>query len=82
MSQPDRRRVNFLIPNDLYKEIKKFKTSTKTTQSDFFREAAKSYIEKIKKEKLIQELVEGYKAKAELNLKICEEFKYVDGEGS
>ncbi|GAI25335.1 unnamed protein product, partial [marine sediment metagenome] len=35
---------------------------------------------KIEQEKLEMELAEGYKAKAKLNLKICEDFKFVDGE--
>jgi len=46
----------------------------------FVREATEVYINKIKEEKIKKELAEGYKVKAKLNLKICEDFKYTDGE--
>jgi len=35
---------------------------------------------KLEQERIERELIEGYKAKAKLNLKICEDFKFVDGE--
>jgi hypothetical protein len=34
---------------------------------------------RIKKQRLEEELTEGYRAKAKLNLKISKDFKYVDG---
>jgi len=39
-------------------------------------------IKNIERQKLEENLKQGYKAKAELNKKICGDFKYVDGEPS
>ena len=44
------------------------------------REATKEYLEKIKMETLKNALIEQCKDTAELNLEICNDFKYVDGE--
>jgi hypothetical protein len=44
------------------------------------REATKEYIEKVKMEILKKELIEQGKDTAKLNLKICDDFKYADGE--
>jgi hypothetical protein len=44
------------------------------------REATKEYLEKIKMETLKKALIEQCKDTAKLNLEICDDFKYVDGE--
>jgi len=44
------------------------------------REATKEYLEKIKIETLKKALIEQCKDTAKLNLEICNDFKYVDGE--
>jgi len=44
------------------------------------REATKEYIEKIKMETLKKALIEQCEDTAKLNLEICNDFKYVDGE--
>jgi len=44
------------------------------------REATKEYFEKIKMETLKKALIEQCKDAAKLNLEICNDFKYVDGE--
>lgn len=44
------------------------------------REATKEYIEKIKMEMLKKALIKQCKDTAKLNLEICNDFKYVDGE--
>ena len=51
-----------------------------TDFSKFIRDAAREKVEKIEQQKLEEILKEGYKAKAELNKKICKDFKYVNGE--
>ncbi len=80
MSKSDQKRMNFLISKNQLDEMTQLITSLNTTQSDFIREALKKHIERLKKQRLEEELVEGYKAKAKLNLKICKDFRYVDGE--
>ena len=44
------------------------------------REAAKEYLEKIKMERLRKSLIKQCKDTAKLNIEICNDFKYVDGE--
>ena len=73
-----RKNINF--PVDLLREINSLTKKSKTDFSKFVREATKEYVNHIKKAQLKKELEEGYKAKAKLNLKISEDFKYVDGE--
>ncbi len=51
-----------------------------TNFSEFVREATEERLERIEQERLEMELAEGYRVKAKLNLKICEDFKFVDGE--
>jgi metal-responsive CopG/Arc/MetJ family transcriptional regulator len=73
-----RKNINF--PEDLLREVNSLTKKSKTDFSKFVREATKEYVNNLKKEQLKKELEEGYKAKAKLNLKISEDFKYVDGE--
>lgn len=73
-----RKNINF--PVDLLKEIYSLTKKSKTDFSKFVREATKAYVNNLKKAQLKKELEEGYKAKAKLNLKISEDFKYIDGE--
>ncbi len=44
------------------------------------REATKEYLEKVKMETLKKALIEQCKDTVKLNLEICNDFKYVDGE--
>lgn len=80
MLKSDQKRMNFMMSKNQLDEMAHLITSLNMTQSDFIREALKKHIESLKKQRLEQELAEGYKAKAKLNLKICKDFKYVDGE--
>ncbi len=73
-----RKNINF--PMDLLKEINSVTKKSKTDFSKFVREATKEYVNNFKKAQLKKELEEGYKAKAKLNLKISEDFRYVDEE--
>ena len=75
-SKTVRKNINF--PVDLIKKISEVKEDTDF--SNFIREAAKEKVKNIERQKLEENLKQGYKAKAELNKKICGDFKYVDGE--
>ena len=44
------------------------------------RKTTKEYLKKIKMEMLKKALIEQCKDTAKLNLEICDDFKYVDGE--
>jgi len=74
------KRININFSDNLLYEIKRTSKELNMNLSEFVREATEVYSSKIKEEKLKKELAEGYKAKAKLNLKICEDFKYTDGE--
>jgi len=73
-------KVNICLPIELKEEIKKISEEQNTNFSNFIREAAKERLIKIKKEKLRKELIEQCRETAELNIKICDDFKYIDGE--
>ena len=75
-SKTVKKNINF--PVDLIKKIAEVKEDTDF--SKFIRDAAREKVEKIEQQKLEEILKEGYKAKAELNKKICKDFKYVNGE--
>ncbi|MBA7575005.1 hypothetical protein ES708_16821 [subsurface metagenome] len=73
-------RVNILLPDKLKEEVKKISKKRNTNFSYFVREATEEHLTRVKKEILEKELIEQCKETAKLNLEICEEFKYVDGE--
>jgi len=73
-------KVNICLPNELREEVKKISKKQKTNFSYFVREATKEHLNRIKKEILKKELIDQCKETAKLNLEICDEFKYVDGE--
>jgi len=73
-------KVNISLPTELKEEIKKISKEHKTNISNFIREAAKERVKKIKREKLVTELIEQCKETSKLNIEICNDFKYVDGE--
>ena len=73
-------KVNICLPNELREEVKKISKEQKTNFSYFVREATREHLNRIKKEILKKELIDQCKETAKLNLEICDEFKYVDGE--
>ena len=73
-------RKNICFSPDIIEEAKKITKEINVNFSDIVREATKEYLEKIKMESLKNALIEQCKDTAELNLEICNDFKYVDGE--
>lgn len=73
-------KVNICLPIELKEEVKKISKEQKTNFSYFVREATREHLNRIKKERLKKELIDQCKETAKLNLEICDEFKYVDGE--
>lgn len=72
--------VNIFLPDKLKEEVKKISKKQNTNFSYFVREATKEHLNRVKKEILKKELIEQCKETAKLNLEVCDEFKYVDGE--
>jgi DNA-directed RNA polymerase specialized sigma subunit len=73
-------RKNICFPHNILEETKKISKEMNINFSYLVREATKEYIEKVKTEILKKELIEQGKDTAKLNLKICDDFKYADGE--
>ena len=73
-------RKNICFPSDMLEETKKITKELNTNFSDIVREATKEYIERVRKETLKKALIEQSKDTAKLNLEICSDFKYVDGD--
>jgi len=73
-------KINICFPTELKEEVKKISKERNTNFSYFVRMATQEYLDRINKEKLEKELIDQCKETAKLNLEICDEFKYVDGE--
>jgi metal-responsive CopG/Arc/MetJ family transcriptional regulator len=74
------KRKNINFPINLINKINSICDSLNTNFSEFVRKATEERLVKIEQERIERELIEGYKAKAKLNLEMCEDFKFVDGE--
>ena len=70
------RRLNITIPEDVAKELDKVPNKSK-----FIAQAVSEKIKRIKKEKLIKELKEGYRATKEEDKALNEEWKKITIEG-
>jgi hypothetical protein len=64
----------------MIEETKEITKELNVNFSDIVREATKEYLEKVKMETLKKALIEQCEDTAKLNLEICNDFKYVDGE--
>jgi len=73
-------KINICFPTELKEEVKKVSKERNTNFSYFVRMATQEYLNRINKEKLEKELIDQCRETAKLNLEICDEFKYVDGE--
>ena len=73
-------RKNICFSNDIIEEAKEITKELNVNFSDIVRKATKEYLEKVKMETLKKALIEQCKDTAKLNLEICNDFKYVDGE--
>jgi metal-responsive CopG/Arc/MetJ family transcriptional regulator len=82
MPKTQMRRINLDLTSIQYEEMAKLMAEKGMKLSQFIREAVDEYIAKIEREKLEKELKQGYLAKAELNVKTCQEFEPVDGENT
>jgi len=69
--------VNF--PEPLYEQTQEAVQELSVTRSELIRQAVYEYLRRMERRKLTRELVEGYRANADLNRELSEEFLYVDG---
>jgi len=80
MPKTQMRRINLDLSSCQYEEMSRLMAEKGMNLSQFIREAVDEYIAKIEREKLEKQLKQGYLAKAELNIEICQEFEPIDGE--
>lgn len=73
-------RLSFFINSELSKKILKISKQTNSTVSEIARKALQNFIDHIEKEKIENELKEGYKANYDYYLKTQSEWKYADKE--
>lgn len=82
MPKTQMRRINLDLSSLQYEEMARIMTEKGMKLSQFIREAVDDYIAKIERQKLEEQLKEGYQARAKLNIKICQEFERIDGENA
>ncbi|MDW7761226.1 MAG: CopG family transcriptional regulator [Acidobacteriota bacterium] len=76
------RRINLDLSSLQYEKMTKIMTEKGIKMSQFIRDAVDGHIEKIERQKLEEQLREGYLAKAKLNIETCREFESIDGENA
>ncbi|MBM4350812.1 MAG: hypothetical protein FJ106_13110 [Deltaproteobacteria bacterium] len=72
-------RMNITIPKELADEIEKMTPSRK--RSSFIAEALRQKVKDLQRERIEQELEEGYKMNRDESLSIAREFECLDMEG-
>ena len=79
-SRSGRNRIIVEFPDDLLSEADRAVAELKLNRSTFIRNSVQDALARLRRAKFEAELAEGYREQAELNRRICEEFKYVDAE--
>ncbi len=74
------RRVAVDFPAPLWDRAERATQELSINRSELVRQAVQQFIEKFQREKLEKELAEGYRANADLDRRIGEEFSAVDYE--
>ena len=74
------RKVIVEFPAALYEETQRAVKELSVKRSVLIRDAVHEYLRRLQRQKLARELAEGYRANAELNQRISEEFRHVDAE--
>jgi metal-responsive CopG/Arc/MetJ family transcriptional regulator len=80
MSPKTTTKITLNFPQGLLELVDGTAAQLEITRSALIRTAVAEYTKKLREEKLKRELIEGYKANAELLRQTSEDFKYVDGE--
>ena len=74
------RKIIVEFPPALYAETQRAVTELATKRSILIRDAVSEYLRRLERQNLARELAEGYRANAELNRTISEDFIHVDAE--
>ena len=73
-------KVTLNLSHELLEEVDGTAARLDVTRSDLIRTAVTEYTRRVREEILKKELMEEYKANADLLRQTSEDFKYVDGE--
>ena len=74
------KKVIIEFPAALYAETQKAVEELTVKRSVLIRSAVSEYLKRLERRKLAQELAEGYRANAELNRRVAEDFAHLDSE--
>jgi metal-responsive CopG/Arc/MetJ family transcriptional regulator len=74
-------RLNLQLPEELLESLRRRAEQLQTTPPELARRLLRQGLEEIEREELDRRLVEGYRALAEENRRLLEEFSAVDSEG-
>ncbi len=77
---PASRKIIVDFPADLYEETQRAVEELSVKRSALIRVAVSEYLRRLARRKLARELADGYRANAELNRQVSEEFVHVDGD--
>ena len=80
MASTGTKKVIVEFPEDLLKQAESVASELSTDRSKLIRSAVETFLEERAKNKLEEELAEGYRNFAALDLAIAKEFEYVDSE--
>jgi Arc/MetJ-type ribon-helix-helix transcriptional regulator len=80
--KPQRSRVITEFPPDLLSAADQAARERNSSRSDLIREAVREFLAQLRRARFEAELGEGYRKNAELDRRLCDEFRYVDAEGS
>jgi predicted DNA-binding protein len=78
--QPNKVRLSIQIPSELKSKLSKLSVFQGKKVSVLVRESIEEKLEEIEKVILEEKMKQAYQALAQENLKISEDFKYVDSE--
>ena len=78
--QPNKVRLSIQIPSELKSKLSQLSVFQGKKVSVLVRESIEEKLEKIEKMILEEKMKQAYQALAQENLKISEDFKYVDSE--
>lgn len=77
---PRTKRIMISLPNNLLEEVDGVAEMEKRTRSEFIREAMKLYLQERKKQKIREQMQDGYMEMARLNLALANEAISVENE--
>ena len=74
------KKILISVPQPLLDKIDEFSASENKNRSEFIRDAVKKELDRLLREKVENQMKQGYEAMGEINLSLAEEGIYADNE--